>query len=97
MAKKKITPDDSTSTTTPTTPAPAPTRRRAPAKKQAAPPAPTASADDSGRIEPDRRPPDPTQDEIAIAAYFRHLNRGGNTGDELNDWIEAERELKRRR
>jgi hypothetical protein len=40
--------------------------------------------------------PEPTQAEIAEAAYFRHLNRGGGHGDEFNDWVEAERELKQR-
>ena len=95
MAKKKnnTNPNDTTSTTPP----PAPARRRAPAKKQAAPPAASASADDSGRTAPAARPAGPTQDEIAIAAYFRHLNRGGSSGDEYNDWLEAERELKQRR
>lgn len=39
----------------------------------------------------------PTAAEIAEAAYFRHLNRGGAQGSEFNDWIEAERELKARR
>jgi hypothetical protein len=93
MAKKKITPDNTTSTTPPPTPA----RRRAPAKKHAAPPAPAASASDTGRIESDTKRYEPTRDEIAIAAYFRHLNRGGDSGDQFNDWVEAERELKERR
>jgi hypothetical protein len=37
-----------------------------------------------------------THDQIAEAAYFRHLNRGGDGGDEFNDWVEAERELRSR-
>jgi hypothetical protein len=39
----------------------------------------------------------PSHDEIAQAAYFRHLNRGGSSGDEFEDWVEAERELRERR
>jgi hypothetical protein len=39
----------------------------------------------------------PSHDEIAQAAYFRHLNRGGAGGDEFDDWVEAERELRERR
>lgn len=40
---------------------------------------------------------EPTQEEIAEAAYFRHLRRGAHEGDEFNDWVEAERELRERR
>jgi hypothetical protein len=39
----------------------------------------------------------PSHDEIAQAAYFRHLNRGGSGGGEFDDWVEAERELRERR
>jgi Protein of unknown function (DUF2934) len=39
----------------------------------------------------------PSHDEIAQAAYFRHLNRGGGEGGEFDDWVEAERELRERR
>lgn len=77
---KKKTPDDISAP-------PAPVRRRAPARK------PAETAADS---KPGNGRPEPTQAEIAEAAYFRHLNRGGHEGDELNDWIEAERELRRR-
>jgi hypothetical protein len=38
----------------------------------------------------------PTHAQIAEAAYFRHLNRGGAHGDQFADWVEAERELKSR-
>jgi len=40
---------------------------------------------------------EPTHDEIAEAAYFRHLQRGGAGGAEFEDWVEAERELRQRR
>ena len=38
----------------------------------------------------------PTYDEIANAAYQRYLSRGGSDGSDLEDWIEAERELRER-
>ena len=41
--------------------------------------------------------PGPTFDEIAEAAYHRYLQRGGSDGQDFDDWLEAERELKSRR
>jgi hypothetical protein len=35
----------------------------------------------------------PTQEEIALRAYHIYLERGGMPGNELEDWIEAERQL----
>jgi hypothetical protein len=103
MAKKNT---GTTSTDQPA--APRTPRRRAPAKKAepAAPPVdiagvsatePLATAPDTGAEEPAAGPGSPTHDEIAEAAYYRHLNRGGRQGGELDDWIEAERELRERR
>ena len=80
MAKKKTSEDTSVR--------PAPARRRAPAKK-------LATASDTSST-PGNGAPEPTQAEIAEAAYYRHLNRSGG-GDEFTDWIEAERELRERR
>jgi hypothetical protein len=40
--------------------------------------------------------PQPTYDEIAQAAYQRYLSRGGSDGRDMDDWIEAERELRER-
>ena len=90
------------------TPLPAPARRRAPAKKSTtAAPIDIATvgrteevdmAADTGATTsnstPRGRGRQPSHEEIAEAAYFRHLRRGGQGGDELNDWLEAERELK---
>jgi hypothetical protein len=39
----------------------------------------------------------PTYDEIAEAAYQRYLKRGGGDGQDFDDWLEAERELRSRR
>ena len=49
-----------------------------------------ATADDSGSYSP-------TYDEIAEAAYQRYLKRGGADGQDFDDWLEAERELRSRR
>ena len=38
-----------------------------------------------------------THQEIAELAYRRFLERGGQDGRALDDWLEAERELHRRR
>jgi hypothetical protein len=92
MAKKKTPRDLSTPQ--------APPRRRATTTKK---PAVATLANDSATAT--MTPPDPgnggrpepTQAEIAEAAYYRHLNRSGSGGDEFTDWIEAERELKQRR
>jgi hypothetical protein len=40
---------------------------------------------------------EPSHNEIAAAAYQRYLNRGGAHGQDVEDWMEAERELRVRR
>ena len=35
----------------------------------------------------------PTYEEIAEAAYQRYLSRGGAHGQDIDDWVQAEREL----
>ena len=35
----------------------------------------------------------PTYEEIAAAAYERYLSRGGGHGQDLEDWLQAERAL----
>jgi hypothetical protein len=37
----------------------------------------------------------PTEDEIRYRAYLRYLERGGSDGDAFDDWLYAERELKK--
>jgi hypothetical protein len=37
----------------------------------------------------------PSHDEIRLRAYEIHLERGGLLGNELDDWLQAERELAR--
>ena len=38
----------------------------------------------------------PSYEEIAEAAYRRYLERGGEHGRDFDDWLEAERSLRRR-
>ena len=42
-------------------------------------------------VEPKR--PNITEDEVRLRAYEIYLERGANPGDEVRDWIQAEREL----
>jgi hypothetical protein len=43
----------------------------------------------------DRRTSEPTIDDIRRRAYERYLERGGNHGRHFDDWLEAEKELKK--
>ena len=38
----------------------------------------------------------PTYEQIAEAAYHRYLQRGGQHGHDVDDWIDAERSLRSR-
>ena len=42
-------------------------------------------------------PPEPTEDDIRVRAYHRYLERGANHGADFDDWVEAEKDLKRPR
>jgi hypothetical protein len=37
----------------------------------------------------------PSDDDIRHRAYQRYLERGGHQGSEFDDWVEAERELRK--
>ena len=39
---------------------------------------------------------DPTDEDIRARAYAMYLERGGHDGLDFDDWVRAERELKRR-
>jgi Protein of unknown function (DUF2934) len=68
-------------------------RSRGPARSST----PQRSASNDATAAPIGAPNDPTFDEIAEAAYHRYLKRGGGDGQDFDDWLEAERELKARR
>jgi len=40
---------------------------------------------------------EPPEEEIRMRAYRRYLERGGSDGQEVDDWLAAERELKQPR
>lgn len=40
---------------------------------------------------------EPTDDEIRLRAYHRYLERGSQPGNEVDDWVEARKELLSRR
>jgi hypothetical protein len=99
MAKRTPTRSDSNSAAPPTAAEAKPRRSRA---KTAAPSPGTigASAGVEG-VEPhaDSRSmsSEPSEEDIRMRAYQRYLQRGGNHGMDFEDWLEAERELKRSR
>jgi hypothetical protein len=37
---------------------------------------------------------EPSEDDIRMRAYHRFLERGGAPGNDFEDWLEAERDLK---
>jgi hypothetical protein len=83
-------------------PAPEPTR---PTLESASEPEPAALAPRSAhgvakRAEalPEAQPASPTgsHDEVALAAYYRYLDRGPSGGDAVGDWLAAEEDVRRR-
>jgi len=101
MAKKKTVQSDEPVTV----PGPPPRRRTARRPASAPPPEvsagngspahePLVAADDTNAVPAEYAP---TYDEIAEAANHRYLQRGGDHGQDFDDWLEAERALKRRR
>jgi len=62
--------------------------RRTASPESTAPSSAEATADDQGAL-------DPTDDDIRRRAYERYLERGGNHGRHFDDWLEAEKELRR--
>ncbi len=44
-----------------------------------------------------RASPDPTREKIAARAYEIFITRGGQHGRDVEDWLRAESELRRRR
>jgi hypothetical protein len=54
-----------------------------------------ASATGSGAAVSSGRPGEPTLDQIAERAYEIYQSRGGTDGQDMEDWLQAERELRR--
>ena len=84
MAKKKTT---RTRATTPDTHV---------AEPDGSPAVPRDTANEI-RTQSDRSIPNvPTFEQISEAAYHRYLQRGGQDGQDFDDWLEAERSLRSR-
>jgi len=64
---------------------PASPRKRAPSKKG------NGAADDPVAT---AAHPDPSEEDIRNRAYHRYLERGGRHGADIDDWVEAEKDLK---
>jgi hypothetical protein len=54
----------------------------------------TRAASSVATKKPTKVKPQPTQEEIALRAYHIFLERGSTSGNEMEDWLQAERELK---
>jgi hypothetical protein len=52
-----------------------------------------AIAEESAAIYPDTNEGRPTPDEIAAEAYHIYMDRGESHGQDMDDWLEAERRL----
>ena len=37
----------------------------------------------------------PSEDDVRVRAYQRYLERGATHGNDVQDWVEAEKELRR--
>jgi hypothetical protein len=57
------------------------------AKRPSSPPA-------RKRAAPKKRVTPPTEEEIRLRAYHRYLERGGVSGGDCDDWLEAEKDLR---
>jgi hypothetical protein len=49
----------------------------------------------SARADQRARTSEPTHEEIRWRAYQMYLERGGGDGEDFNDWVRAERELRK--
>ncbi len=54
----------------------------------------TRAASPVATKKPRKTKPEPTQEEIALRAYHIFLERGSTPGNEVEDWLQAEHELK---
>ena len=68
-----------------------------PVKKSDAAPTSRDIAQEAAAIYPDTFATPPTPEEIAAEAYSIYRERGQGGGNELDDWLEAERRLSTRR
>jgi hypothetical protein len=68
-----------------------------PAPKSHPHPDNAAIAEESAAIYPDTNAGRPTPEEIAAEAYHIYMGRGATDGQDMDDWLEAERRLSEER
>ena len=78
---------------TPSSGSPTPRKRATPKKKSNGDIASTGG----GIVIAPPGPAGPSDEDIRVRAYHRYLERGGNHGADFDDWVEAEKDLKRPR
>jgi len=64
-------------------------KRRTRSVKASAPAAPETVTPMNGHSS------DPSDEDVRVRAYHRYLDRGAAHGSDLDDWIEAEKDLKK--
>jgi len=74
---------------------PAAPRRRTTSPRRATASEPAAAPVDIATVGPTEPSHDPSHDDIAHAAYLRYLSRGGSDGQDFDDWVRAEQDLKK--
>src|SRR6187401_3255114 len=70
---------------------PAAPRRRTTSPRRATASEPAAAPIDIATV----GPTEPSHEDIAHEAYLRYLNRGGSDGQDFDDWVRAEQDLKK--
>jgi len=73
---------------------PKPRREKATAPAIPDPGIPSEAGDDTP-LESISMASEPSEEDIRMRAYHRYLERGGGHGMDFEDWLEAERELKK--
>ena len=73
---------------------PKPRRQKVTASAVPAPGIPSEAGDDAP-LESMSMASEPSEEDIRMRAYHRYIERGGGHGMDFEDWLEAERELKK--
>jgi hypothetical protein len=74
---------------------PKPRRQKATQRAPAPNPDAPSEAGDDAPLESMSMGSEPSEEDIRMRAYQRYLERGGGHGMDFEDWLEAERELKK--
>jgi DUF2934 family protein len=74
---------------------PKPRRQQATAPAPAPDPGIPSEAGDDAPLDAMSMGSEPSEEDIRMRAYHRYLERGGGHGMDFEDWLEAERELKK--